>query len=71
MKIRKIYTAKPDTWFNEGKECELIADFENGSGLFAGFRTCENPESEGRHSIGDVYLDEEVCGMDEFIIEEE
>ncbi len=71
MKTRKIYTAKPDTWFNEGKECELIVDLKNGSGIFSGFRTCENSRSEGRHSVGDVYLDEELCTMDEFIIEEE
>ncbi len=70
-KTRKIYTAKPDTWFNEGEECELIVDLKNGSGLFSGFRTCENPESEGKwYSVGDLYLDQKRCEINEFIIDE-
>ena len=70
------YIAKPDTWFDEGTEAILIADYrEKGFedfpiSLFEGWRTCENDLSEGL-PIGTCYRDQEDCGFDEFIILEE
>lgn len=71
------YIAKPDTWFDEGSEVILIADYREpdkefvyNAGLFEGWRTCEVPNSEGR-KLGEKYRDQEDCGFDEFIIIEE
>jgi len=67
------YIAKPDTWFDEGIEVILIDDYRLDKqcpcnmGLFKGWRTCENPLSEGKSKkINEKYLDEEVCSFDEF-----
>lgn len=57
------------TWFDERTVCELINDYENGSGLFCGIRTCKNPLSEGRNKkIGEKYKDEEICSFKEFTV---
>ena len=61
------YIAKADGWFKEGTEVKFI-DFilcgpENDVGLFSGIRVSEG---EGIHKIGEEYLDEEVCPLDEF-----
>lgn len=70
-KKNKIYIAKPDTWYKEGYQVKLIDDMGD-MGLFEGIRICENPLSEGKwHTVGEEYEDEEICTMDEFIIEEE
>lgn len=56
----KRYFAKPDTWFKEGTEVEVIVDCRNDPkypmniGLFSGIR-----DSDG-------LLDEEQCSFDEF-----
>jgi hypothetical protein len=69
------YIAKINTWFDRGTEVKLISDyrskgFENFPiSLFEGWRTCENPESEGR-KLGERYMDQEDCGFDEFDIME-
>jgi len=39
-------------------------------GIFKGIRTCQNPNSEARE-INEKYIDEELCGFDEFEIIEE
>jgi len=58
------------TWFDKGVECVLLTDCSSESikmGIFLGTRTCQNPESENR-PLGEQYLDEELCGYDEFEI---
>ena len=60
------YIAKPDTWFVEGTECELVADGrpQMNIGIFRGKRISEGlPEL---HPAGEEYLDEENCSFDEF-----
>ena len=52
------------TWFDEGEECIAIW-IDNDIGLFKGYRTCINPNAEA-HPKGERYLDEEMCGVDEF-----
>ena len=54
-------------WFDVGTEAYLIDDYKNGSGLFRGIRTCENPDSEAR-KFNEKYLDEEICEFAEFNI---
>ncbi len=57
------------TWFDKGSQATLIDDYrpQLEAGLFEGIRTCENPLSEGnRHTVGEKYIDQEVCGFDEF-----
>ena len=70
-KIVKVYIAKKNTWYDEGSICALIDDYrpQMDSGLFYGWRTCTNPNSEGK-PFGERHLDEEVCLFDEFDIEE-
>jgi hypothetical protein len=53
------YIAKPNTWFDEGTEIELVDDYGKdkrcpmpGVGLFCGLKN--------------GHLDEEVCTFDEF-----
>lgn len=60
------YVAKPDTWFVEGTECELIADGrpQMNVGIFSGKRCSEG--SPELHPIGEIYEDEEDCSFDEF-----
>ena len=62
-----VYIAKENTWFDAGSICVLIDDFRPGmnSGVFYGWRTCENPAAEGR-LFGERFLKEEVCMFDEF-----
>lgn len=57
---KKIYRAKPNTWFDEGTEVKLVDDYRPKlpCGLFCGLQ--------------DGKLDEEICSFNEFkIIEEE
>ena len=60
-------------WFNKGTEAILIDDYRTdehtpmNAGLFEGWRTCKNPQSENA-SLGVCYRDEEVCNFDEFDI---
>ena len=63
------YIPKSDTWFDIGQNVALIVDSrpEINMGIFCGFRTCQNPESEMR-LLGEEYLDEELCSFDEFEI---
>lgn len=72
------YITKPNEWFKANTEAILIDDYRSGPspdfnmGLFEGIRICENPLSEGQwHEIGDEYIDQEVCGFDEFDIVED
>jgi len=66
------YIALPNTWFDEGTEAILIADFRSddepsyNAGLFEGWRTCEYPEAENR-KLGEKYRDQEDCAFDEFM----
>ena len=57
-------------WFKEGTEAELIDDYREealNAGLFRGLRVCENPDAEGRwHTVGEEYMDQELCDFDEF-----
>lgn len=55
----KKFIAKPDTWFDEGTEAILLAQYAPDclAGLFSG--------------IKDGHPDEEGCGFDEFEIIEE
>lgn len=48
------YIAKPDTWYDEGTEAQLIDDYrpQIDSGLFCGYKNGK--------------LDEEICSFDEF-----
>ena len=60
------YIARPDTWFIEGTECELLVDCrpQMSFGIFSGKRCSEGkPEL---HPVGEVYVDEEDCSFDEF-----
>jgi len=57
-------------WFDEGCECILIDDYENGTGLFEGVRTCKKALAEAR-PLNEKYRDEEICSFDEFIIVDE
>ena len=57
------------TWFDEGEECRVIHLYD-GFGLFEGYRTCQNPKSESRE-LGEKYLDQELCSLDEFEIVED
>ena len=64
------YIAKPNTWFKEGTEVQLLADFRpkmNG-GIFLGKRVSEG-DSE-KHPNGEEYIDEEDCNFDEFEVME-
>ena len=66
-----IYRAKPDTWFLPGTIVTLIDDYrpQINSGLFEGRRQCEVPEAEAC-PLGEIYDDEEICGFDEFEVED-
>jgi hypothetical protein len=65
----KYYIPKKDTWFKENQLVVLLNDYGNGTGLFLGYRVCENPDSEGSWKrIGEEYLDEEMCLFEEFNI---
>lgn len=46
------FIAKPNTWFDEGTEVELLFDIHENYGLFCGLRN--------------GHLDEESCMYDEF-----
>lgn len=65
------YRAKPDTWFDEGTLCELIADGRPqwNSGIFTGIRTSKG--SPELHPKGEKYEDEELCSFDEFEVIDE
>ena len=57
------------TWFDKGTECELVEDCSSKDvkmGIFRGMRTCENSAAEAGKPVGTKYLDEELCGYDEF-----
>ena len=60
------YIANPDTWFDAGTECELVADGrpQMNIGIFRGLRTSEG--SPELHPFGEQYIDEEDCSFDEF-----
>jgi len=60
-------------WFQAGTEATLIDDYrpQMNSGLFRGWRICENPGAEGGKPSGQGYEDEEICGFDEFKVEED
>jgi hypothetical protein len=69
--MKKIFIAKPNTWYKEGTECKLLQEYEeNGFGLFEGIRIAQEDYEKPRHEIGEEYLDEEVCTYDEFYIVE-
>lgn len=59
------------TWFDKDTEAELKywCDKEHTIGLFKGYRTCQNPKSEA-YPLGETYLDEELCSIDEFEVKE-
>ena len=59
----KFYISK-GTWFDKGELCVPIW-VQDDFGQFKGYRTCINPESEAR-PLGEKYLDEEICNLDEF-----
>ena len=65
--IDLMYKSKQGTWFKEGSIVRLIDDYrpQMDSGLFEGIRICENEGSEAR-ILGEEYLDQEICGFDEF-----
>jgi hypothetical protein len=59
------------TWFDKGTECRLVDDCStphNSMGIFLGTRTCVDSAAEGGRAVGEQYLDEELCGFDEFEI---
>lgn len=64
------YIAKPDTWFKAGTEARLLDDCSmpgaQPMGLFYGLRVCEIPGAEGGRTLGEEYMDEEICTFDEF-----
>lgn len=62
------YIAKPDTWFDAGTECELLADGrpQTNLGIFKGIRTSQG--SPELHPVGEKYEDEEGCSFEEFEI---
>jgi hypothetical protein len=68
------YISKGD-WFKEGTEARLIDDYRPDgldTGLFEGIRVCVNPNSEGKSkSVGEEYLDQEICFFDEFEVVDE
>ena len=57
--MTRKFIAKPDTWYDEGTEAKLLADYgpESTGGLFIG--------------IKDGVEDEEGCSFDEFEIIED
>lgn len=61
------------TWFKKGTEAKLLFDDMEGCvvGLFEGIRIAQNECELKRHALGEEYLDEEMCGFDEFEIIEE
>lgn len=65
------YIAKPDTWFIEGTECELVTDCrpQMSIGIFSGVRKSEG--SPELHPEGEEYMDEEGCNFDEFEVIDE
>lgn len=58
------YIAKPDSWFKEGTEVELIADCGKLGGIFKGVRISEGPPEMAPYD--EEYVDEELCPWDEF-----
>lgn len=61
------------TWFDKGTEVECLSSWTMGGeqvGLFKGIRTCQSPGAEARE-MNEKYIDEELCGFDEFEIIEE
>jgi hypothetical protein len=72
----KIYIAKPDTWFKEGTEVNLVEDYRQDNfpdiGLFQGIFVIDdekwlNVKQQWRtHEVGDEVIDREVCNFDEF-----
>lgn len=68
-----VYIAKKDTWYKEGTEAMLIGDISGNSGLFRGVkevRADDHPNLLSRHEVGEEFIDEELCGYDEFDIYE-
>ena len=71
---KKIYIAKKDEWFKEGSECELLEDYEYGSGLYKGIYIIGKNEDydtfwhKQGYKEGDEVMMNEICGHDEFQI---
>ena len=66
--VKKKYIAKPNTWFKEGTEVQLVDDCGEMGGVFCGIRIAQNETeySDGRRAKDDEYEDEELCPWDEF-----
>ena len=65
----KVYVARPDTWYKEGTICEFLCEITPDSGLFSGIKIVESDDANYLnlgYGIGDEFLDEEGCGLDEF-----
>lgn len=67
--MKRKYVAKPNTWFDAGTEASLVDEIFPDYGLFEGWRTCQNQDSEGV-PVGTRYIDQESCNFDEFNIVE-
>ena len=68
-----VYIAKKDTWYKEGTQAMLIGDIDGNSGLFSGIKEVlpdDHPTFLSRYEVGEEFIDEEVCGYDEFYIYE-
>jgi len=65
------YISKGD-WFKKGTEVKCIDLYTSdgyNAGLFKGIRICDSPKSENK-KLGEEYIDEEFCSIDEFDIYE-
>lgn len=66
--MKKKYISKGE-YFKKDVECELVSELiDDCMGIFKGVRVCPFEEEAKCHNvkIGDEYIDEELCGLDEF-----